>query len=239
MGFKKLLLNWQVLLLLFCIAGSIIAINPRPNPEGLVITSIGEGAFYGKIGTGTIIYSANLVGHESREINSLADLLSFQDSIGYLNLNTNEGNKNIRLSGDNIFNLSVEKVQDSNLKFGLDIEGGIKALLQPKMGNGTNNETNASISEIISILETRINIYGLRQAEFRKLEIGNSELLMVSIAGGTKEEIVDLLAREGKFEAKIPMTLNNGSTFKLGKFLSGENEEFKLNILDNKTIKIT
>ncbi|MCK4429285.1 MAG: MMPL family transporter [Candidatus Aenigmarchaeota archaeon] len=238
MELKKLLLNWQILLLLLCILGSIIAINPRPDSEGLVVTSVGDGAFYGKIGTGTIIYSANLVGQESREINTLADLISFQTSAGYLNLNTNKGNKNIRLSGDEAFNLSVEKVQNSNLKFGLDIEGGIKALLQPKVGNRTNNETNVSISEIISILETRINIYGLRQAEFRKLEIGDNELLMVSIAGGTKKEIVELLAREGKFEAKIPMTLKNNSIFKLGKFLSGKNEEFKLKILDNESIKI-
>jgi len=234
MGLKKLLLNWQVLLLLFFIIISIIAINPRPSSAGIVVTSVGDGPFYLKIEPGTTIYSANIVGQKSREINTLTDLLFFQGKKGYLNLNTDKGNKIIELKGDGVFNLSAEKIRKSNLRFGLDIEGGIRGLLEPVM----TNETNASISEIISILETRINVYGLREAEFRKLKIGNKDLVMVQIAGGTKKEILELLAKEGEFEAKIPLTLKNGSTFKLGRFLKGKNENFVLEILNKTSIKI-
>ncbi len=240
MEFKKLLLNWQVLLLIFCIIGAIIAINPKPKLAGVVVTSVGEGVFYGKIDLGTTIYSANIIGQEGKEINSLEDLLQFQGSKGYLNLNTDKGNKNIRLEGDEIFNISVEKLKNHNLNFGLDIQGGIRALLEPINISSTNltNETNTSISEIISILETRVNVYGLRQAEFRKLKIGDKELIMVQIAGGTKKEIEELLSREGRFEAKIPITLRNSSYFELGKFLEDKNENFLVEVLSNNSIKI-
>jgi len=237
MGLKKLLLKWQILLLIFFITLSIVAINPKPGRTGVVITSIGDGAFYGKIDPGTEIYSANIIGQKVKEINSLNDLLQFQGSKGYLNLNTDRGNKKIRLEGNEIFNISVEKIKNNNLKFGLDIEGGIRALLEPVNISSEENKTNISISEIISILETRINVYGLRQAEFRKLKIGDKNLIMIQIAGGNKKEIEDLLSKRGEFDAVIPMTLKNGAYFKLGKFTEGKNEEFKVEILNN-SIKI-
>ncbi len=237
MGFKRLLLSWQVLLLLFCIVGSIIAISPKISSSGIIITSVGTGAFDGKIGLGTIIYSANMIGQESKEITSLADLLQFQGEKGYLNLNTDGGLKNIKLQEDDLFNISVSKTETSNLKFGLDIDGGIRALLEPAQSL-QGNETNITADEIISVLETRINVYGLRQAEFRKLDVGSKDLIMVQIAGGTESEIIDLLSREGKFEAKIPITVKNGSVFTLGNFVEGEVEDYLVDILDNTTIKI-
>lgn len=226
MKLKKLLFSWQVMLLLFFIICSLIAIQPNLNPRGIIITYIGDGAFTNKLEPGTIIYSAGLVGKEMKEIYHLEDLLEFQNESGYLVLQTNKGTKTIKLKGE-IFNFSAEKVKATNLKFGLDIEGGIRALLKPE------NISNTTIDEIINILETRINIYGLRQAEFRKLIIGDENLIMISIAGGNEQEIRDLLLKKGKFEARIPLTLNNGSSFKLGKFLIGSNEEFRIYILNN------
>ncbi|RLJ00601.1 MAG: hypothetical protein DRP06_01770 [Candidatus Aenigmatarchaeota archaeon] len=237
MGFKKLLLSWQVLLLLFCIVGSIVAISPKLNSSGVIITSVGTGAFEGKLDLGTVVYSANMVGQESKEINYLADLLQFQGEKGYLNLNTDKGTKNIKLQEGCLFNISVSKTESSNLKFGLDIDGGIRALLEP-VQSLQGNKTNITADEIISVLETRINIYGLRQAEFRKLEVGNKDLIMVQIAGGTEDEITDLLSREGNFEAKIPITVKNGSVFTLGNFVEGGVEDYLVKILDNSTIKI-
>ena len=231
MKFKRLVLSWQILVLIFLVAISLIVINPSLSSKGIKITSVGEGIFKGKIEPGTIIYSAGLVGKEMEKINKLEDLLKFQGEQGYLILETSNGKQNIKLEEGEVFNLSVEEIGKTNLKFGLDIKGGIRALLKPK------NLTNTTIEEIINILDTRINIYGLRQAEFREVEVGDKALIMVSVAGGTRQEIEDLLSRKGDFEARIPLTLEQGSSFKLGKFLKGENREFEVNILNN-TIKI-
>ncbi len=212
-------------------------ISPKLNSSGVIITSVGTGAFDGKIDLGTIIYSANMIGQEPKEIATLGDLLQFQGEKGYLNLNTDEGLKNIKLQEGDLFNISMGETESSNLKFGLDIDGGIRALLEP-VQSLQGNETNITADEIISVLETRINVYGLRQAEFRKLEVGSKDLIMVQIAGGTESEITDLLSREGKFEAKIPITVKNGTVFTLGTFVDGEVEDYLVEIVDNTTIKI-
>ncbi|OYT42899.1 MAG: hypothetical protein B6U88_02510 [Candidatus Aenigmarchaeota archaeon ex4484_56] len=232
MGFKKFILNWKVLLLIILLIFSITIINPKPTSNCIVVTSVGEGAFYNKIEQGTIICSAKMLGtKEEKKISDISDLLYFQNKKGYLIIYTDKGSKNIKLSGNNIFNISADKIPSSNLRFGLDIEGGIRALLKPE-------DTNVSINEIIDILETRVNVYGLRQAEFRKVTIGDEKLVMVSIAGGTKEEIKKLLSREGKFEAKIPLTIENNSEVYFGKYVDKENEVFKVYILNSTSIKI-
>ena len=232
MRLKKFILSWQVLLLIFFIVLSIIAINPNFSSYGITITSVGSGVFSGKLSPGTVVYSAGLAGSEMKKIYKLEDLLEFQGKEGYLILETNQGKKTVRLEAGDVFNISAKPIERSNLKFGLDIEGGIRALLEPNLTNGT------EIDEIIDILETRINIYGLRQAEFRKLKIGDKELIMVSIAGGGEQEIKDLLSKKGKFEARIPLTLENDSSFKLGKFLQGENKIYRVVILNNTSVKI-
>ncbi len=228
---KELLVSWQFLLLVTFIIISVIFISPSLSKSGLKVTYVGGGALEDNLEPGTIIYSVGMVGQEQSDVYRLKDILKYQDNRGYLILNTNEGKKTVKLENDSVLNLSVEQVARTNLKFGLDIEGGIRALLKPK------NTTNTTTEEIISILDTRINIYGLRQAEFRKMEVGQEELIMVSIAGGNEKEIRDLLSRKGTFEARIPLNLEEGDSFELGKYLEDENEEFSVDLLNN-TVKI-
>jgi len=233
MSFKKLLFNWQVLLLILMLIVSIAAIAPRPDQKGLIITSVGDGPFYGNIESGTIIYSAGMLGDSNNvELSSLSDLLAFQDQSGYLTLQTNKGTKTVVLNGSEVFNVSADRVPNSNLKFGLDIQGGTRALLKPQ------NVTNTTIDDTISTLQTRIDVYGLRQTEFRKIDMSGEKYIMVSIAGGTPQEIENLLTRKGDFMATIPLTLNEGSTFNLGKFLAGENKKFTVETVINSSIRI-
>ena len=152
MRLKKFILSWQVLLLIFFIVLSIIAINPNFSSYGITITSVGSGVFSGKLSPGMVVYSAGLAGNEMKKIYKLEDLLEFQGKEGYLILETNKGKKTVRLEAGDVFNISAKPIERSNLKFGLDIEGGIRALLEPNLTNGT------EIDEIIDILETRINI---------------------------------------------------------------------------------
>ena len=227
MKLKELLFSWQFLLLILSIIVSLIAIGPSFSKIGVKVTYVGEGDLKGNLEPGTVIYSAGMVGEEPSNVYKLEDILQYQGKQGYLILYTSKGRKTIKIENNSILNLSVEKTDRTNLKFGLDIEGGIRALLDPE------NATNTTLEEIISILDTRINIYGLRQAEFRKVEVGQKELIMVSIAGGTEREIRDLLSRKGNFQAWIPLKLEDGSSFKLGKYLEGENEKFSVDITNN------
>lgn len=233
MGLRNLVLKWQILLLIALVVISLAAIAPNPNQKGLTITSIGDGPFQGNIETGTVVFSAGFEGAgERKELSSFAELIGFQGKKGYLNLDTDKGVKTIILEGNETFNVTADKVANSNLKFGLDIQGGTRAMLKPE------NTTNDTVNDVISTLQTRIDVYGLRQTEFRQVEMGEDRYIIVSIAGGTPQEIEQLLSRKGEFKATVPLTLKDGGKFKLGRFLSGENQEFTVGIVDNSTISI-
>ncbi|MBN2095135.1 MAG: MMPL family transporter [Candidatus Aenigmarchaeota archaeon] len=222
-----------MLILFVALAVSIWAISPDPSPKGLEVTSVGYGPFYGNLKSGTIIYAAGMLGEGTlTDLTSPAQLADFQGKTGYLTLRTDYGTQTILLDGNDTFNLTTEKIPGSNLKFGLDIQGGTRALLRPE------NLTNSTLDDIVSVLQTRIDVYGLRQTEFRKVEVGDEKLLMVSIAGGSPQEIEQLLSRRGDFKATIPLTIKDKGTFLLGKYTGGQNEEYTLKIKDETSITI-
>jgi preprotein translocase subunit SecD len=124
---------------------------------------------------------------------------------GIVKVVTNSGEKFVKLNGT--FGVSAKQVASSNLKFGLDIEGGIRTIL------ALNESSNITIDQTLATLQTRINLYGLREASLRPIVADEKAFVEISIAGGTREEIEALLERKGRFEAKIPLLvkLTNGS----------------------------
>jgi preprotein translocase subunit SecD len=94
------------------------------------------------------------------------------------------------------------KVQDApmtNLIKGLDLQGGTRVMLKPE-----GNVSDADLEDIISGLKERLDVYGLANIPVvaTKDLLGN-QYISVEIAGINEEEIKDLLAKQGKFEAKI------------------------------------
>ncbi|HLD83646.1 MAG TPA: hypothetical protein VI979_02215 [archaeon] len=108
----------------------------------------------------------------------------------------------IYIQVDGTLPFSAQKASATNLNFGLDVKGGISAIVQPK-------EQGLS-GDLIPILQERINFYGLKEATFKPISFQGTEYVEVSIAGGTKEEITRLLTQEGKFDAKVPILLSRG-----------------------------
>jgi len=196
--------NPRILIWIFFVVISIILISPNPNPKGFVVNYIQKNSTAEGISIGDVIYKI-----DGQEITP--DLLK-EDFYGTVKLETSVGPKFIRVNGS--LGISVESVSFSNLLFGLDLRGGIRALVKP---NATDNET---MNQIISTLQTRINVYGLRESIFRPLYYGDKGFIEISMAGGTQEELKELLEHQGKFEAKIPVILDvsdNKAMLKLDK----------------------
>jgi preprotein translocase subunit SecD len=101
----------------------------------------------------------------------------------------------------------------TNLRKGLDLQGGTRVLLQP--AEKISDET---FSTLIDNLKERLNVYGLSDilvTEVRdkpKLLGEGNKYILVEIAGATEEEVQDLLSKQGKFEAKV----GTASVFKGG-----------------------
>ena len=191
-------MNLRLLILLVFVAGSLLLIGPNPSPSGIVVN---YAAKEGGVAIGDIIYKIN-------DMDATIDMLD-RDYYGIVTLQTSRGEKFINANGS--LGISAEYVPSTNLQFGLDIKGGVRALIEP---NTTVNET---INNIISTLQTRINVYGLRESSFRPIWHQDKGFIEISMAGGNIEELRDLLERQGTFEAKIPLLLDANSTLKLDK----------------------
>jgi preprotein translocase subunit SecD len=103
------------------------------------------------------------------------------------------------IKGTEDLGIRVLNAPTTNIKKGLDLQGGTRVLLQP--------ETillPQDLGTLIDTMQERLNVYGLSDLAIRDASdlIGN-QYILVEIAGANEEEIRDLLAREGKFEAKI------------------------------------
>ncbi|MBI1970406.1 hypothetical protein HYS47_01530 [Candidatus Woesearchaeota archaeon] len=98
--------------------------------------------------------------------------------------------------------LKVMEAPRTNIRKGLDLEGGTRVLLQP--------ETELSDDDmeiLIANMQERLNVFGLSDVVIRKTkDLTGKQFILVEIAGANEEEVKDLVAKQGKFEAKIGNT---------------------------------
>ncbi|MDP3764994.1 MAG: hypothetical protein Q8R04_00625 [Nanoarchaeota archaeon] len=95
--------------------------------------------------------------------------------------------------------LRVYEAPKTNIRKGLDLQGGTRVLLQPET-----KLNKFDLSVLIDNMKERLNVYGLSDIVIRDAgDLSGNQYIIVEIAGATEEEIKDLLARQGKFEARI------------------------------------
>jgi preprotein translocase subunit SecD len=95
--------------------------------------------------------------------------------------------------------LRVYEAPKSNIRKGLDLQGGTRVLLQPE-----EKLDKQDLEMLMENMKQRLNVYGLSDLTIRSAgDLSGKEYVVVEIAGANEEEIRDLLAKQGKFEAKI------------------------------------
>jgi len=197
MKLLKILSTGRVMLLLSFILMSFIAISPDPWASGLEIKGIDDNssAKLNGLSIGDIIKS---VGGE--KIETFDDLFIELDSysIGEIvNLETDSGSIAFVKESDNGF--TVKELGTSNLKKGLDLVGGVRVVLRP-----TADLAESDIIDIIDLLEKRLNVFGVSDMSIRNSkDLEGTNYIIIEIAGASREEIVNLVSKQGKFEAKI------------------------------------
>lgn len=111
------------------------------------------------------------------------------------------------LTGMQDIGLSIMQAPTTNIRKGLDLQGGTRVLLQP-----AEPIDDDMMSVIMDNLKQRLNVYGLTDVIVKEVRdkpalLGEgNRYILVEIAGATEEEVKDLLAKQGKFEAKISET---------------------------------
>ncbi len=95
--------------------------------------------------------------------------------------------------------IKVYDAPSTNIKKGLDLEGGTRVLLQPE-----EEITDADLEIVIENLKQRLNVYGLSDIVIRtSKDLAGDLFILVEIAGANEEEVKTLIGSQGKFEAKI------------------------------------
>jgi preprotein translocase subunit SecD len=95
--------------------------------------------------------------------------------------------------------LTVYSKPNNNIRKGLDLEGGTRVLLQPQ-----EQVSDEELSIVVENIKQRLNVYGVSDVVVRTVkDFDGNAFISVEIAGVNKDEVRELLARQGKFEAKV------------------------------------
>jgi len=198
----KQLFTARVLILIFFILISLLVIKPVTNTEGVAIRSVDTNSSAAFAGI-SVPQNAQPTDYERiLDINGdkIISLEDYSDAIETdeqkLTITTNKGtyvllNENIRIT--------VGKPASNNIIKGLELQGGTRALIQP-----TEDITEQEYQDLIDTMENRLNVYGIKQLVLKRAsDLDGNKYIIVEIAGATKEEVKELIASQGKFEAKI------------------------------------
>jgi len=95
--------------------------------------------------------------------------------------------------------LKVYRTPTNNIRKGLDLQGGTRVLLQPQERLNKDD-----LDSLLSSMKERLNIFGLSDVVIRDAgDLSGNQFIVVEIAGANEQEVKELLAKQGKFEAKI------------------------------------
>ncbi len=99
--------------------------------------------------------------------------------------------------------IQVRNAETTNIKKGLDLEGGTRALLSPEAENNQ-TVTGNQVNDLIKVLGNRLDVYGLKDLKIRPAtDLSGNKFILIEIAGVSKEEVQSLIEQQGKFEANI------------------------------------
>lgn len=232
---KGLFRQWRILLLLFCLILSYFMIQPSFFTEGAAIRSVEKNSpaalagLHSPSGKDKPIFREIITAVNDKKITSVDDFAAasanFQEgdlvqistlarytyagSDRKLHIFRQELSYNLYYNATTGLGIDVYDAPTSNLRKGLDLQGGTRVLLQPEAAVSAED-----MSLIIQSLTQRLNVYGLSDLVITPAtDLTGSQYILVEIAGVTKEEIQQLIASQGKFEAKI----GNATVFSGGK----------------------
>lgn len=95
--------------------------------------------------------------------------------------------------------LTVYDAPKTNLRKGLDLQGGSRVLLKPQ-----EQISPEDLESIIGSMSERLNVYGLTDVVIRSArDLNGDYYIIVEIAGANEKEVRELLSKQGKFEAKV------------------------------------
>ena len=152
----------------------------------------------------------NLTTEETRQttVNSTTSINKTANINETVNVTQEVNETETILLGLDDIGLRVYEAPVSNLRKGLDLQGGTRVLLQPETP-----VTSDELGLLVDSLKERLNVFGLSDVIVREAsDLSGNQYILVEIAGANEEEVKELLSKQGKFEARI----GNATVFRGG-----------------------
>jgi len=201
--------GWRVWLLIILVLLSIVAIKPTFK-DGVVIKSVDKNStlFTEGLRSGQIITNINNIEITNKDDYGRAIEQIFKDG-GEKRLDIKTGNSDYTVLVNQTPELTVDNIPHTRIKTGLDLRGGARALVQPETPL-----TSDQMDDLIAVSSNRLNVFGLSDVQIKKVsDLSGNNFMLVEVAGSSPTELEELIAQQGKFEAKI----GNTSVFSGGK----------------------
>jgi preprotein translocase subunit SecD len=192
----KIVFSGRVLVLISVLLMSLFAIAPNFDADGLEVKRVDadSSASVNGIEADMVLYSLN--GVRINDLNDFQNSLSSFKNGEIIEVVTDSGRSSIVY--DNGIGFSIGEIPTSNLKKGIDLVGGVRVVLKP------DTDDEAQILDMIDLIEQRLNVFGVADLSIRNSkDLEGTNYIITEIAGASKEEVLDLVAKQGKFEAKI------------------------------------
>ncbi|MAG79068.1 hypothetical protein CMI40_01685 [Candidatus Pacearchaeota archaeon] len=197
-------LTWKIWLLIIFLVFSLVSIFGLPPTffqKGVLVTSVetNSTAFEEGLRQGQII-----VGINNQRVDNIED---FSKAIQG-KYPSNESVKTIIATKNSeviLFSkyapeITISEIPKTNIKTGLDLSGGSRALIQAQDRELTSKELN----DLVDITNNRLNEFGLTDLKVLPVsDLTGNNFMLVEIAGATPKDIKEILSKQGKFEAKI------------------------------------
>ncbi len=199
----KIKLTWKLWLLLIILALSLISIFITPTflKDGVLISSV-EGdsnAFEQGLRKGQVITGVD--GQKISNVEDFSEIIKekFPSEEKVKTTFTIEETDYIIYSNSSP-EIIVSEIPKTNIKLGLDLVGGSRALVQAENESLSSEEVN----DLVDIVSNRFNVYGITDMNIRPVsDLTGNHFMLIEIAGATPKDLRDLISQQGKFEAKI------------------------------------
>lgn len=189
----------KVFILIILIA-SLSYVIYSSGQEGVIIKSIEKNSpgFEEGIRSGLIITAVN-----GEKISTIQDYSKIMDEIfpvedeTKLTISTNT--EDIIFLTNETPRITLTDISRTNIKTGLDLSGGARALV------GTDEKLSSDqMNDLIAVTSNRLNVFGLSDITVKPVsDLEGNNFMLVEVAGASPSDLRELVAQQGKFEARI------------------------------------
>ncbi len=213
-NFKKIFTSWRVLLLVFLIVYFLFfqiyspSHLPFTDAQGVVIRNVlaDSAASLGGMTAPDghlkplqreriLAINAFDIKTEEDYFNAVSELVENQT----VRVETDRATYTLLTTEPGTIGVTISDAPTSNVRKGLDLEGGTRVLLKP-----SETISQEDLDSTIASLQQRLNVFGLSDVIVRAAsDLSGEQFILVELAGVTEDEVRSVLASQGKFEAKI------------------------------------